>query len=101
MAKNPLMDAIRRLRISNGDVLVIDKNMVSEEGMHAISARLDQMGKTQVLILGVNDINKVASLNETTMNSLGWFRARNIIPLRNKKQNTSNEGEKRVVDEPI
>lgn len=99
MAKNQLMDAVRRLHIENGDVLAIQRGAISNEEAHALSERLTAMGKTNVLILAIADPGEIKHLKEIDMNRLGWFRATNIIPLRTNNQERGDG--KEMPDEPI
>lgn len=91
MAKNAMMDALRRLKIQNGDVLVVSPSAITKDGVDDLAKRLSAMGKRDILIVVLPDPDSIRVMNETMMNSYGWFRARNIIPLRNKIE---QEGDK-------
>jgi hypothetical protein len=98
MAKNPLMDAIRRLKIQNGDVVVLATGSVSREGLNELSERLAKMGKTDILLMVLEKPEDIRVMNETEMNKYGWFRARAVIPLKHK----ADDGDrKEKTNEPI
>lgn len=84
MAKNQMMDAIRRLHISNGDIVIVKKDAATPDQLKDLALRLEQMGKIGVLIMAMDDPNQISTMNETDMNRHGWFRAKNIIPLRHR-----------------
>lgn len=69
---------VRKYRIDDNCILVVkDKSIISEQ-REAIGKAIEKAGIKNVILLVVDDMDDVKTLNKLDMNRAGWFRIDDI-----------------------
>lgn len=74
---------IKRTRIGSGDVVLIKANteLSKVDSLKELSDVMTQAGLHDIVIVVVDDLNDLSTINETEMNRRGWYRVRTLKKL--------------------
>lgn len=71
-----IRQAIQKLTINNGDVLLIKKGseLAEQKNFDYFAKHLGKTGREKCLLIRVNNFNDMATLDEKNMNGIGWYK---------------------------
>jgi F420-0:gamma-glutamyl ligase len=72
--QKPVITDLRKLRLQDGDVLVVKETVVSDADRRSFVDTLQNIVNKHVLILFVKQLSDVKTLTDEQMNAAGWYR---------------------------
>lgn len=78
LSRKQLANWARKMRIQPDSILAFQSGAITKEGIDSLAEIINKMGIRNVVILIVDDVNNMVSLNEDDMNKLGWFRVETL-----------------------
>lgn len=64
--------SMRRLRIENGDIVLVNGKELSSGEINSLAMELSKTGRSDCIIISVSSLDAVQSLSEDQMKEFGW-----------------------------
>jgi hypothetical protein len=73
--RNVVRDAIRRLKINDGDIVLVkgESRMAQQSNFESFAQYLGKTGRERCIVCVVADFDDLTVLDEAEMNKRGWY----------------------------